>query len=105
MFLEVHTSFADLDKAKDISHKMIEDGLAACANLLPAFSLYRWAGKIASEDEVIAVFKTTEEMYPEFEKQMKALHPYEVPMIVANRIVTGDDDYLSWLKDSLRKEE
>ncbi|MBD3284720.1 divalent cation tolerance protein CutA, partial [candidate division WOR-3 bacterium] len=93
MFLEVHTSFTDLDQAKKVSRQLIAERLAACVNLIPAFSLYRWEGGIAAEDEVIAVLKTTEGKYPALAEKIKALHPYEIPMIVAKKIHGGTDDY------------
>jgi periplasmic divalent cation tolerance protein len=105
MFLDVHTSFSSRKIAEQVSRKLIEERLAACANILPASSLYRWKGSIARKDEVIVYFKTTETLYPKLEKRIVELHPYEVPMITASKIHLADGKYSKWLEDSLTKEE
>ncbi|MBN2378970.1 divalent-cation tolerance protein CutA [candidate division WOR-3 bacterium] len=105
MFLEVHTSFSNLSEAKLISRKLVEEHLAACANLMPACSIYRWKGKLEETDEVIVIFKTDNEHYPKLEARLNELHSYEVPMITVTKIETGYESYLSWMGNSLRKEE
>jgi len=105
MFLDVHTSFSSRRTAAKVSRKLIEERLAACANILPASSLYRWKGSIAREDEVIVHLKTSETLYPKLEKRIAELHPYEIPMITASRIYLTDGKYSKWLEDSLTKEE
>lgn len=105
MFLEVHTSFSGLSEAKRVARTLVEEHLAACANVVPAHSIYRWKDTVEEADEVIVILKTDREHYPALEKRLTQLHPYEVPMIVAIPLHAGSTSYLSWLKDSLRKEE
>lgn len=100
-FLSVHTSFSSLSDAKEISNSIISDRLAACANILPAHSIYWWKGEIEGTDEVMVLFKTTEDKYPVLERRLRELHPYQTPMIVALPIQTGYQNYLAWLQDSV----
>ncbi len=72
------------------------------ANILPQVeSIYHWLGKIESNTEVLVLFKTTRVRYAEFEQRLRALHPYEVPEIVALEIAAGLPAYLDWITDSV----
>jgi len=96
--LLVLSTFPDAEVARTIARTLVEERLAACANLLPgAESLYWWKGVIESSSEVLAIFKTTEEGYPRLEVRLKELHPYELPEIVAVRPAGGLPAYLEWI--------
>ena len=98
-------SFPDIDSARQIGTLLVERQLAACVNLLPgAESIYHWQGKVESAPEVLAIFKTSSEAWPAFEKALSEAHPYGVPEIIAIRpdIVAGP--YLTWLLESLRRD-
>ncbi|MGA0853640.1 MAG: divalent-cation tolerance protein CutA [Luteolibacter sp.] len=95
-------SFPDLDSARQIGTLLVERQLAACVNLLPgAESVYRWQGKVESAQEVLALFKTTEALLPEFEKTLSGLHRYEVPEIIAIEPSAVSASYRDWLRESL----
>jgi len=82
--LIVLCTFPGIAEARQVGMALVERQLAACVNLLPAVeSIYRWQNKLESTAEVLAIFKTSREIYPEFEKVLTALHPYEVPEIIA----------------------
>ena len=96
------STFADADTARQAAHALVEERLAACANIVPQVeSIYRWQGKIESGTEVLVIFKTTRERYPAFEQRLRALHPYEVPEIVALDIAAGSSAYLAWIAHSV----
>ncbi|MFN6044870.1 MAG: divalent-cation tolerance protein CutA, partial [Verrucomicrobiota bacterium] len=64
-------SFPDIDSARQIGTLLVERQLAACVNLLPgAESIYHWQGKVESAPEVLALFKTTKALWPEFEQAL-----------------------------------
>ena len=82
----------------------MERQLAACVNLLPgAESIYHWQGKVESAPEVLALFKTTEALWPEFEQALAQAHPYEVPEIIAIQPDAVAGPYRAWLLESLRQ--
>lgn len=100
--LIVLSAFADLETARKTARTLVEERLAACANIVPQVeSVYRWQGKIENNTEVIVIFKTTRECYPQFEQRLHALHPYEVPEIVALDIEAGLPAYLTWVAESV----
>jgi len=84
--------------AGDIAQALVADRLAACVNIIPGLaSWFRWQGRIDCADELLLVIKTTRERYPEVEQKILALHPYDLPEIIAVPIMQGLDDYLAWL--------
>lgn len=86
--------------ADRIARTLVEQGLAACVNrLAPAASIYRWKGAIERATETPLLIKTTRERYSEVEQVIRALHPYEVPEIIAIPIERGFGPYLRWLAD------
>lgn len=101
--LLVLSTFPDAAQARTISRTLVEEQLAACANLVPgAESIYWWKGVIESSTEIMAFFKTTDEQYKAFEARLKELHPYETPEIVALQPSEGSPAYLQWVVDSVK---
>jgi periplasmic divalent cation tolerance protein len=99
--LVVLTTWPDMEKARAAARVLVEEHLAACANLLPgAESIYRWEGKVETAAEVVAVFKTTVHRYWQFERRVQELHPYQVPEIVALRPHGGLPAYMRWVEES-----
>lgn len=91
-------TFPDLGQARQIGTLLVEKQLAACVNLVPAAeSIYRWRGKVESAVEVLAIFKTLEAVRPAFERELAALHPYEVPEIVAVEPASVAGPYAAWV--------
>lgn len=88
----------DEETAVRLSRDLVESGLAACVNRVTSVrSIYRWQGKVEDEPEVLLLIKTVQARFPEIEMRIKALHPYDVPEIIALPIVAGSEAYLGWL--------
>lgn len=89
--------------ARALATSLVEKHLAACVNIISQLtSIYRWQGKIEEGSEQLLVIKTTEEQFEALAKAIKALHPYQVPEIIALPIQTGWPDYLKWLSESMK---
>ena len=88
----------DRDVALELSGPLIEQGLAACVNILAGVtSVYRWEGRVAQEAECLLLIKTTEARYPALEQALRTRHPYELPEIIAVPIEQGLAEYLQWV--------
>ena len=95
------STFPDAETARRISKQLVEEKLAACANIFPAIeSIYRWKGKIETGQEMIAFFKTSEDRQAAFQEKLRALHPYELPEIIFVPIAAGLPEYLRWVAES-----
>jgi periplasmic divalent cation tolerance protein len=88
--------------AKRIASVLVEERLAACANIVPGItSIYRWQGAVESTAELLLIIKTNAAVYPRLQDRIRALHPYELPEIIAVSPAAGLPDYFAWITDSL----
>ena len=100
--LLIFCTFPSAAQARQIGTLLVERQLAACVNLIPGIeSIYRWQGKVETGSEVLAIFKTSAAVFPEFEKTLTELHPYEVPEIIAVQPATVAETYTAWVLGSL----
>ena len=94
----VFSTFPSEDKAADIARTLVSEGLAACANLVPPVrSIYRWQGQLCDARETLAIMKTPRERFEALRERLVALHPYEVPEVIAIPIEGGHAPYLAWV--------
>ena len=94
----VFTTCPDPAVAEQIAQTLVAEGLAACVNILPAMhSIYTWKGKMESTTEHLLLIKSQAHRYPAIQDRLRALHPYELPEIIAVPITHGLPDYLAWL--------
>ncbi|HOD74359.1 MAG TPA: divalent-cation tolerance protein CutA [Candidatus Bipolaricaulis anaerobius] len=91
------------EAGEKIARALVEERLAACANLVPQVtSIYRWEGKVVRDHEVLLVLKTRRARFAALARRVAALHPYAVPEIVALPLEAGSRPYLAWVADSTR---
>lgn len=96
--LLVITNLPERAAAETLADALIAKRLAACVNILaPCRSVYRWQGAVQHDEEHPVLIKTTREAYAALEAQIRALHPYELPEIVAVPIERGLPAYLDWV--------
>ena len=102
----VYAVFANADEAARIARSMVEERLAACANILaPCTSLYRWQGAIEQAWEVPALFKTRADLAPGLIERIAELHSYEVPAAVAWPIAQAPISYSAWVAAETKEQE
>ena len=90
------------DTAAEIARAVVSEKLAACGNVLPGVrSIYRWKGEVQDDAEVLLLLKTQRKRFPELRDRILALHPYEVPEVIALPIEAGSDAYLDWIAQSM----
>ena len=95
---QVTTTASTKDDAARLAHLAVERRLAACAQVSgPITSVYRWEGRVETDDEWICVFKTSARALRTLEEAIRAAHGYTTPEIVATPIEGGDADYLAWI--------
>jgi periplasmic divalent cation tolerance protein len=100
--LVVQTTLPEAALAQRIAATLVEERLAACVQVLPCRSVYRWNGAVQDESEVLLQVKTTAGLWPRLEARLRILHPYQVPEIIGLPIVAGSEDYVKWLEAETR---
>ncbi len=91
----------DEPTATGIATALLAEELAACVNCVAGIrSMYRWAGQIRDDTEVLLVIKTRAARYGALEALVRARHPYELPEIIALPVVAGARDYLDWIRQA-----
>lgn len=96
--LLVITNLPERGAAEKLADALVAKRLAACVNILaPCRSVYRWQGAVQHDEEHPVLIKTTRAAYAALEAQIRALHPYELPEIVAVPIERGLPAYLDWV--------
>ena len=97
--VSVYCIFGSADEAERIGRTVIEEGLAACINVLgQCRSVYRWYGEIETAEEVPAILKTSAEAADALISRIAGLHSYEVPCIAVWPIDKLLLSYAEWVE-------
>ena len=98
----VFMTAANREEAVRLAEMMVAARLAACVQILPEMeSIYRWQGKIERQREILIIAKTAASKFEELEREVRAIHSYDTPEIVALPLTAGSSAYLNWLKTSI----
>ena len=98
----VLSAVGSADHAERIARAMVEQGHAACVNVVPGVtSFYRWKGEIARDAEWLLVMKTTAARFSALREALVDMHPYDVPEVVEVPIERGHAPYLEWIDASV----
>ncbi len=91
-------STAPPEKSGLLAKMLIDQHSAACVNVVPVRSYYRWKGEFCDEQEHLLIAKTTKEKAGEVIAAIKSQHPYEVPEIIALPVTHGYFPYIEWVR-------
>jgi periplasmic divalent cation tolerance protein len=98
----IYVTFAGPDEASRIGRQVVEEGLAACVNVLgPCQSIYRWQGEVHTADEVAALFKVPMHAAEALARRIAALHSYEVPAITVWPAERALPAFAKWVNESV----
>jgi len=91
------------NEGRRVARALVEARLAACVNVVhaPVESIYRWKGKLETAREFLLVIKTSRKRFAALEAEVRRLHSYKVPEVIALPIERGSRSYLAWLGESL----
>jgi periplasmic divalent cation tolerance protein len=96
--LVVFMTVPDADAGARIGRALVEESLAACVNVLPGVrSIYRWQGQVEDGAEALCLIKTRRALYDRLRERVAALHPYQVPELLAVAPDAGNEPYLRWI--------
>jgi len=95
--LIVFSTCKNKKEAKKIAEELVKRKYAACVNLLPVTSVFRWKGTVHRGAEWLLLIKSRSEVFSKLEECILSLHSYEMPEIIAFRIHDGLPSYLTWI--------
>lgn len=91
----------DAESAKHLAEALVGESLAACVNRIPGIqSTYRWKGEVTTDVEELLLIKTTTERFEALKERLLALHPYELPELIAVPVERGHAAYLDWVRSA-----
>ena len=89
----------DLTVGTELARRLVEEGLAACVNLVPGVrSIYRWQGAMQEDAEILLIAKTRAALVDALAARVRALHPYELPEVISLVVAAGSQPYLDWVR-------
>lgn len=101
-YIVVLVTTANRQEAEKIVTSLLEAKLIACGNIVnQVTSLFRWLGRIEKSEECLVLMKSRRDLFEEISEEVKELHSYKVPEIVAFEITQGSEGYLDWLESCL----
>lgn len=94
----IYITAASEEEAAKIGRMLVQERLAACANLLGRIgSIYWWEGKLQEEQEAALIVKTTAALVERLVERVKQAHSYDCPCVVALPIDGGNQEFLDWI--------
>ena len=92
----VYITAGDMKNASEIARELVSRRLAACVNMFPISSIYRWNEQIEEQNEIAMLVKTDSSRLDEIIEVVKSLHTYDLPAIELWE-VKGEQEYLDWV--------
>ncbi|MGH2348032.1 MAG: divalent-cation tolerance protein CutA [bacterium] len=98
----VFVTTSSAEEAQRIARAVVDERLAACANVLGAVaSRYWWQGQVEEASEVLLILKTRQDLLDALTARVRSMHSYTVPEVIGLPIVGGNPDYLAWIDESV----
>ncbi len=99
----IYITTSDQEEAKKVAGPLIEERLAACANILPGMrSVFCWEGEVQSEEEGVLIVKTEETMNDKVMERVRQLHSYDTPCMLVLPVKDGNEDFVSWVREQVQ---
>ncbi len=99
--IQVFTTVPTEKDGRRLAQALVEERLAACIQVFgPMQSTFRWQGRVETAAEYLCLIKTTTAAFDRLKDRVRALHPYDVPELIAVPITAGSEEYIAWLRSS-----
>jgi periplasmic divalent cation tolerance protein len=97
----VLTTCGSEETALTIAAALVDQGFAACVNIMPGVkSYYYFKGETHLDEEVMLIIKTQSELFARVSEVITDLHTYEVPEILMFQVEAGSEAFLDWIRQS-----
>jgi len=96
----VYMTAGSLDEAKSLGAMLVDERLAACANIIPGMiSVYRWQGEVRNDEEVVLIAKTRADLAEPLVARVREVHSYDCPCVLVLPVETGNPAFLAWIAE------
>lgn len=93
-----YVTVGSVEEGKRIGRALVEERLAACANILPTMiSVFRWEGRLEDAEEAVLIVKTRAELFDRLAERVRDLHSYDVPCVLEVPLGRGSADFVGWI--------
>ena len=97
------TTCPDEPSAQALATTLVRERLATCVNRIAGLrSTYFWDARLQDDSEILLIMKTTTRRLGELQARLIALHPYELPELLAIPVTGGNERYLDWVRMGVR---
>jgi periplasmic divalent cation tolerance protein len=98
-FIIVLVTTASMEEAEGIARRLVEEGVAPCANIVPScLSIYQWKGDVHRDEECLMIVKSKRELFPKVKEIVEEYHSYQVPEIISIDLAEVSDKYKAYLE-------
>ena len=102
----IMTTVGSEEQAGRIAETLVQEGLAACVNIVRRVrSIYRWKGELWDDEEHLVLIKTREELFEQVREAIRRIHSYELPEVICVPVLRADEKVRDWILDSTRPPE
>lgn len=103
-YIVIYCTVPNRKEGKEIARVLIENGLAACVNIIDKIeSIFSWNGELTEEKEAMLMIKTKKEYFKDINHTIQKMHSYNVPEVIAVPIMEADETYLKWIAHETRE--
>lgn len=95
---DVTITAEDADWLAEFTRRLINDGLAACGNIIPGIrSIYTWQGKVEEGSEALVLLHTRTEHVSKIIERANSEHPDDTPQVLVLPVTEAHPGYRDWL--------
>src|SRR5271157_5115658 len=96
------TTFSSDKTGSGIIHALLNEELAACVQVLPIKSFYKWKGKLSTGREKLMLIKAKTRDFGRIKRTIIENHDYQTPEIISLRIENGSAAYFKWMDEVIK---
>lgn len=98
----VWCSFPDAMSARTAAQQLLQEGLIACANMMPEVEpVFVWEGQFSATRESATLFKTNSDNLAALVTRPGGIHPYDTPSVFGWHCDAAHPTIMNWLGDTL----
>lgn len=94
----IYITHEDAAKARALGRRLVEERLAACANVLGSMTpIFRWEDQVQEGSEAVLIAKTRASLVEAVTTFVRQNHDYDCPCVVALPVIGGNQEFLDWI--------